>query len=305
MRKIRPALVAVAVTGLFMAACRFVPGLARMWQSAAALPFMVWLHEMTGRLPMPVIELAAPAVIILCVALPFTGRRGRRAAFALAALLLAGYGLMWYPAYFSAPAETLPAQTVRQVEALCLRLSDAIDTSPVRLLSVTEAAGMAPPVAGMPHARVKPARFPEWMAALRLAGVFVPWTGEVVVAPDAHPAFIPFTCVHELMHLRGVADEGAANIAAYRLCTAVDGAFADSARLWALRYALAALARADTHALHRAIARLRPGIAALLADSAGGLSPAPPPLSILLGIADRCSDYDALVSWLIAHPGAV
>ena len=302
-RKLRAALAFIALIGLFMAAWRFVPGLARAWHTAAALPLILRLHRLTAKLPYPAIELIAPVCATLIILLPLLGRRRRALAVALAFCLCAGYGLLWYPAYFTAPADAFPVPDARQIEALCERLSNVLTASPMRFPTASDAAATAPATAGMPEARVKPARFPEWMAALRLSGVFVPWTAEVVVAPDAHPAFIPFTCVHELMHLRGIADEGEANIAAYRRCTASGGAFADSARLWALRYALAALARTDDSAFHRAIARLRPDMAALLTASAGDLYTPPGPLAALLGIADACSDYDALIGWLIAHPG--
>ena len=95
------------------------------------------------------------------------------------------------------------------------------------------------------------------MDAARVSGLFVPLTGEALVDAGTPASLLPFTAVHELTHLAGIADEGAANIEAWRRCMAAGGAFADSARLWTLRYAMGMLARADAPAHLRMSAKMK------------------------------------------------
>jgi len=262
-----------------MAAFRLTPGLAALWQGWIALPALGLLHRLTRALPFPALEpLLALALAGLC---------HRRARALVLALIVGVYGLLWYPAYFAAPVSRVEASA--DAEPLCVRLVEALNASNLNFGAPFDDAGA---VAGIPGARVKPARYPEWMRALDIAGVFVPWTGEALVDADAPAGYLPFTCVHELTHLKGVADEGAANIAAYQACLRFGGMYADSARLWALRYALARLSPA---ARDRVARRMTPRLRGLAVCAAPR---APSPVARLLGIGDATRDYDAMVGWL-------
>ena len=94
-------------------------------------------------------------------------------------------------------------------------------------------------------ARPKAARFPAWLRRLKAAGMYVPFTGEALVDPTRSAAGLPFTAAHELAHMLGVGNEGAANIAAYAACVEYGEAAGYSARLWALKYAMGRLTDAD------------------------------------------------------------
>ena len=94
-------------------------------------------------------------------------------------------------------------------------------------------------------ARPKAARFPAWLRRLKAAGMYVPFTGEALVDPTRSAAGLPFTAAHELAHMMGVGNEGAANIAAYAACVDYGAAAGYSARLWALKYAMGRLTDAN------------------------------------------------------------
>ena len=270
--------------GLMMAAFRWIPGLAAGWAVLARR--LLWrLHLITGPLPFPALELAAVAALAWGLA----RRRLLRVAWMVAALC----ALLWYPAYWADPPAPTPVPEATALEALCDTLISELDASPLRFSSPFTEAGAA---AGLPGAVVKPARYPEWMRRLGATGLFSPWTGEALVDGGADPAYIPFTCVHELQHLRGIADEGAANLAAYRACLEYGGMFANSARIWALRAALTQLERSDPAAAQRLYNRMDAALARL-AD------PTPPrrpnPVAALLGLERMTTDYEAFVVELV------
>lgn len=278
-------LICVAILAPAMAILRFWPGLAGLWMESAALPLLNALHRLSAALPFPLLE---PLALLL---LPGLLRRRSRAL--ILAFMIGMYGLLWYPAYFAAPAPNCDAPA--DAEQLCLRLTDALNASALAFEPPFDAAGA---VAGLPWARVKPARYPEWMRRMDIEGLFSPWTGEALVDADAPPGSLPFTCVHELMHLKGIADEGQANIAAYRYCVDQGGMFADSARLWALRCTLGRLDEpARARVARRASRRLRPLL--MISEVRE-----PSPLSRLLGIGRQTADYDALLGWLALTPPA-
>lgn len=270
--------------GLMMAAFRWIPGLAAGWAVLARR--LLWrLHLITAPLPFPALELAALAALAWGLA----RRRLLRVVWMAAALC----ALLWYPAYWADPPAPTPVPEPEALEALCDTLIAALDASPLRFSSPFSDAGAA---AGLPGAVVKPVRYPEWMRRLGAAGLFSPWTGEALVDGGADPAYIPFTCVHELQHLRGIADEGAANLAAYRACLEYGGMFADSARIWALRAALSLLERSDPAAAQRLYNRMDAALARLAA-------PTPPrrpnPVAALLGLERMTTDYEAFVVELV------
>ena len=266
--------------GLWMAGCRWVPGLAALWRGGA-VRLLQGLHRMTAAAPFPVLEPLALGVI--CLGL---GRRGpRRLAWALAAVF-GMYAILWYPLYWAAPADMLPEPDPQRVEALCGELIDRLNGSALSF----------PP---LEDPGVKYARCPEWMAAMGISGLFSPWTGEVILDPRGADGLMYFTAVHEQTHLAGIADEGEANIAAWEVCMARGGAWADSARLWALRYALAMLGRTDEPAAHRVTGRMSPALAARFAELSSA-DTSPNPVARLLGIARQTTDYDDLVRWVIS-----
>ncbi|MBR1559074.1 MAG: DUF3810 family protein, partial [Clostridia bacterium] len=266
-----------------MAGARWVPGLAAAWQGRVATPLLMLLHRLTARAAFPILE--PLAVAGLCLGL----RRRRWLDVLLVTLGMAA--LLWYPAYWARPAENYPAPDAAALERLCVSLTHALDASPLRFNDPYDRAGT---VAGLPDAAVKPARYPEWMRVLGISGLFSPWTGEAVVDGTAD-ALLPFTCVHELQHLRGIADEGAANIAAYVACVEQGGMFADSARLWALRYALPMLRDRDPDAARRVLSRMDAALARLLvpAEASRGNM-----IARVLGLEARTTSYDQLVRWL-------
>ena len=265
-----------------MAGFRCLPGLAAAWQRAFALPLLQALHRVSAAIPFPVLEPLALLLGAFCL-----NRRLRAAALAF---VVGMYALAWYPGYFAAPVA--PYEAPGDLEELCEDLTDALNASALAFESPCESAGA---VAGMPWARAKPARYPEWMRGLGIGGLFAPWTGEALVDADAPPGYLPFTCVHELIHLQGVADEGAANIGAWRACMRRGGMYADSARLWALRYALA---RLDAPARGRALERMSDDLRSVMTF---GAPDRPSLCARLLGIAEPTRDYDALLGYIAAQ----
>ena len=192
----------------------------------------------------------------------------------LALWLAAGYALLWLPLGL-APRPALPEPDADALAALCGRLVDALNASDLAFPGPDEALARAPSVAGLPGGRVKAAPWPGWMRRLRVAGFAVPWTGEAVVDASAPPGLLPFTAVHELTHIAGIADEGAVNLESWRRCMAAGEGFADSARLWALRYAAGMLAAIDEPRCAAALARLN-GRAAETWHGLGGVIPPRP-----------------------------
>ena len=156
----------------------------------------------------------------------------------------------------------------------------------------------------LPAGAVKTARYPEWMTALGISGLYSPWTGEAIVSPLAAPAALTFTACHELMHLAGIADEGQANIAAWSACHRLGGETADSADLWALRYALATLMEADADAWRDCIRRMGTPLREVFGGMNGfsppsrRASPAMDAVLAIAGLTETAASYDALAAWL-------
>lgn len=261
-----------AALALAMAGFRWVPGLAGVWFGRVALPALSALHTLTLALPFPLLEPLALAVLCMGV-----GRHGMKRLL-WAVLVAAGmYALLWYPAYWVAPAPVYSVPNARPLEQLC-----------INLIEKTDIATEVPAIDG-----IKYARYPEWMRALGISGLFSPWTGEAIADGGAAKELLPFTAIHELCHLQGIADEGEANIAAYRECIVRGGAYAASARLWALRYALPMLSDADPGAYDRVVSRYGapPDVAAVNVH----------PLAKLLGISTQTGSYGNLIDWLCMH----
>ena len=267
------------------------PTLAARWRNGVSLPALEALHRWTARIPFPAAEPAALLLAAAAIAMPVAALIRRRPSLLLrvleGALLLGGLlALLWAPVCLAASEPRLSAPQAGELEALCRRLIADLNAAPKLPFPAEEILARAPDVAGPPGRVVKAARYPEWMRALRVSGMFVPLTGEAVVDVSAPAALLPFTAVHELMHLCGVADEGAANIAAWQRCMAAGGAFADSARLWALRYAMGMLKSADGGAERRARGMMSEALGTLYRASGGNIAPGRP------------GSYGTLVHWL-------
>lgn len=86
---------------------------------------------------------------------------------------------------------------------------------------------------------------------LGLTGIFVPFTGESSVNPDAYNASIPFTMCHELAHRLTVAPENEANFCAFLACQANENAaFQYSGWYSAFVYTYNALHKVDKNAAY-------------------------------------------------------
>lgn len=302
----------LAAPALFALLCRLSPRFAALALRRVTRPLLLALHRWTARVPFPVAESLAFALALLALeTLAASGVRAlRRRSPAPLARWLRGVGraalaafallaLTWLPA-LTQPVEQTPTPTVDQLEWLCGELIDALSDAQPTFPTPRESLRRAPEAAGLGGA-VKAARYPEWMRAAAVSGVFVPVTGEALADDGAPAALAPFTAVHELMHLRGIADEGAANIAAWERCMEAGGPFADSARLWALRYAMGLLMRADGEAWQRTRSRMPDALLQLYLQSGGeALASASP--SGLPRLSPARGDYAALVGWLVkAH----
>ncbi len=268
--------VGAAVTGLaglFTLGCVASADFARAALNGVSLPVARALHRLTAPVPFPVVEplalgLLAVAVHALLRALSSAAlRRSMKPLMRFVAGLLCGIilltstlALLWGPAS-ALPFEAPPPPEADRLEWLCGALIDALNASPLVFPDAGESLSLAPSVAGPSERAVKAVRWPEWMRLSHICGLFVPLTGEALVDAGAPAPLVPFTAVHELMHLAGVADEGAANIEAWRRCMASGGAFADSARLWALRYAMGMLASADASAHLRVRGKMKDPLA--------------------------------------------
>ncbi len=309
--KRRGAMAAVGLLAAYALACRVSARFARMALESLSLPTMRALHRLTSRVPFPVVEPLALTLATVC-GLSLLGGGARAVAsrspeplrrpltrLVRAALLLAGaLALLWSPARAISYDDVPPIPTARQLEWLCGDLIDALNASDLAALAPEAALAGAPEVAGMPGRVVKAARYPEWMRAAGISGLYVPLTGEALADAGAPAPLIPFTAVHELMHLCGVADEGAANIAAWEKCLSAGDAFADSARLWALRYAMGLLRRADAAAWRRAGAKMEGALARAFQICGGEATPVAVSSPGLRLLSLSCGDYAALVGYL-------
>lgn len=217
------------LTGLFMLALLFSPALAKLIGGAVSVPALRALAGLSGKIVYPALGLLLAFVIALACLF-----RPRVLSAALALLVL--FSVLWYPLCLTGPAqaETADADAVFR---LCAELVSELNQGGRQTISVQEALVLSRDVMRAPAA-AKAVRYPEWMRALRVAGMFIPFTGEALVDATRSPVAIPFTAAHELAHMLGIADEAEANFVAYENCVAYGGAFAYSARLWVLRYAL-------------------------------------------------------------------
>ena len=276
------------------------PGLARWVLESLSVPGMALLHRLTAPASFPVAEPLAMVLLLLAPAGLIHARTAgslaplKRLAAALLSLL-GVFMLLWTPA-LSVPVPDFPAPNAGQLCRVCARLVEQLNAS--HLAFPADALARAPLVAGEPARAVKAARLPGWMALARVWGIFIPLTGEAIVDPAEPAPLVPFTAVHELMHLSGIADEGAANVAAWERCMAAGGPFADSARLWALRYAMGQLHHADPAAWRKMRAKMEGATLRAFLDCGGEAELTPRRLFLARG------SYAALTGYLAGYAGA-
>ena len=239
------------------------------WRDWAVVPILNLLSGASARLSFSCAEWIMPALFCALFVL-----RKRRAARALLCLCLVPV-LLWCSLFFCA-AEAHVSPDAQMLESMCVALVDRLNARP---LAFSGSIG--------DDSRVKTANFPFWMRLMNISGIFIPITGEILISPDAAPAALPFTIVHEKMHLRGIADEGEANIAAFRECRAAGGEAADSADLWALGYGLRVLKREDASGCARIDARMQPHLRRAMRFFDVNAAP---------------SDYENLSFYLAANP---
>ena len=309
----------------FFLLIRLLPGFAVFWGKWLSLPLLELLKALGGCFPLVLLEYGMAAAGLFLLWSLFKRKLMRRLTGMVLSLAIA-YLSLWYPLYFAAQ----PAYSAGPVQlaALCQSLIDELNASEMDF----------PDIADLP---AKTARFPGWMEVLNISGFCSFFTGEAIVSPNLPLAALPFTAVHEQMHLQGIAGEGAANIAAWEACMELGGGYAASARLWALRYAMGELRKTDQGFKNaqqnpdRSMTKLRHppdqslilnqqtdrglynfcmqrmnSVTARAFRSAGGsYSPASPPAVLravcrLLGIERQVQDYEILAAYLAADlPG--
>ena len=302
---------AIGGLGLYALACLASRGFAAFALERLSRPAMAALHRLTAPMAFPLTEpltltLAVLAAASLLAAIVRTARRHdvaplRRWARGTAGTALALLGmlaLLWLPACGAGTEDLPPAPDAGRLSWLCGELIDALNDGLTAFPAPADSLKEAPSVAGLPGGAVKAVRYPEWMRGASISGLFVPLTGEALVDATAPAPLVPFTAVHELTHLRGVADEGAANVAAWEQCTRAGGAFRDSARLWALRYAMGMLREADADAWQAARAKMEGPLARVFHKIGGEITPSRRTLPGLPLFARARGDYAALVGYL-------
>lgn len=290
-----------------MALSRLSPGFADFLLQRCIAPVSGWASSLTGSVGFPLAELVLAAMCALVIG-QIVFRRGRGLALLLAVLLF-WYAVSWYPLYFAPAAYPYPVEAAASPESLrslCGELAESIHAfgeaevpEDARTIAWEAVSSLDLPI--HTTASYKAARYPEWLRAAGLAGIYVPWTFEAVV--DFSGVDMLFTACHELVHLFGVADEGQANIAAWQACMRAGGAFAYSANLWAMRYALPALREMDTQAWNACVLSLSDTARAHL-RRIGAFSAKEDRDDVrqtffsLNGISDAVGDYDRLIDWL-------
>lgn len=279
---------AAGLLGLFLTV-RLVPAFSVFWANWVSMPALKGMAFIGSRFPFALLEWGFGAAGLLLIAAILCRRLWKT----LAKLLMCTLALslaVWYPLYFlPRPAYHAGPQ---QVSALCEALIDELNAS---------IAEFQPPGA-LP---AKFVRFPEWMNALEITGLCSFLTGEALISPELETISRPFVAVHERMHLNGYADEGAANIAAWEECISRGGAYAASARVWALRYGMGLLRRTDPALYERNLLRMNHAALQAYRAAGGAWSPAPPPVFLqrlyaALGIETTLRDYEILASYLAA-----
>lgn len=234
-------------------------GSAAAWFSRnISLPLSSVIARATSITDWPVGEVllifAVPAVIALIGWAAIRRRAPREVAFALSLVFLM-YAVLWVPQCFAPAKETENYETWRLVnltEVLATRAEElrgdayaAPDASKAEILAAARDAVAALEISERPMYAPKLSRFPKVLQALKIGGLYAPWTGEAIISPKEPLFTLPFLATHELAHAAGIAREDEANFAAYRACMTGDARFQYAGTIYALRYAMDALRAVD------------------------------------------------------------
>lgn len=223
------------------------------WAEHISKPALRILNAVGDALPFSLSEWGLLALLVWILLRP---RRTRHLLALLLSMLLM-YALVWAPLYAQAVPDCAASET--QIRVSCAAL--------IEILNASE-----PDFSRLPDdLPAKVCAFPFWMRRLNLSGFYSFFTGEALISPDVPACAAPFTAVHEAMHSRGIADEGACNIAAYEDCISRGGTYADSARLWALRYSMGAVKKTDYDTYYRLLCRMDPRTYALFREIGGAV----------------------------------
>lgn len=309
-------LLPAAVGAGFMLLCRTLPGFAAHWVRLILRPFGLLLSHFSSTVPFPVAELiAAPAValvvsgLFICIRRPALLKQYSVRITGIITAFFCIFLFFWFPAYPASPSEVQTA-SAEDLNALCFTLIQRLNAADLRFSGYDSALAEArAAVAGftgtnIPENAVKVARYPEWMDALGVSGLYAFWTGEAIVHPRLVPAARIFTAAHELMHGQGIADEGRTNILAYEACRARGGEAAASADLWALKYAMRRLRTHSEDLWRERTVQMDYALVEVFASINGFTSEADASpgwlrrLSGLAGTVRPLSDYDALADHL-------
>lgn len=317
------------VCACFMLACALCPSVAEFWHRNVMGRMANALSRVSTRLSFPLMEvLAIGGAFWVALGLIWALMRRHRwrnlknwlgNTAILGMILILGYALLWYPAYFAPGAwPYVIAEEVSQEEivGLCRALIGELnDSAPEedRLHALMETAwsGIAAleELPGGGNVPAKAARYPEWMRLAKISGIYIPHTAEALVNPKMEPVAAAFTICHELSHRAGIADEGQANVAAYRACMKLGGTFAYSARLWALKYAMAELHSRDEASWWQTLDQMRDGVRVQFAVAVGGYaSPEQQDgwlekMAGMLGIQRAVDSYSQLTNYLASGGG--
>lgn len=254
----------------------FLPA-AELVASALAGAVAVWLGSALCRS----VRARSPIPIVRCMA-----------GLGCAALLMAvGMLLIWPAPLDGSPrvrAAYSRAYDIDELERLIMALNDelAVSSSQVdlsgpvmRLRDREELPGRVAAAyrrAGLESAALcRAPRHAQWMARLRIAGIFVPFTGELLINPLDMDSALPFTMLHETAHSLGALREDEANLTALLVgLRSGDPELQWTGALTALRYALDVLRTLDKARFDGLCARLEP--AALRELHAQGAFTRPP-----------------------------
>lgn len=277
---------AAGIIGLFLA-IRLFPAAAIFWAEWISLPLLGGLRLIGSSFPFAILEWLPGLLLGLGL---FRKRFLKMLCCMMLALLLGWLGI-WYPLYFL-PQTAHPAGNA-QVSRLCEDLIDELNAHE----------------SDFPVPDDLPAKFisfPEWMDALNISGICSFLTGEALVTPKLDEISLPFVAVHEDMHLRGHAGEGAANIAAWKECISRGGSYGLSARIWALRYGMGILRRNAPVLYETNLLRMNHATLQAYRRAGGAYTPGPQPVFLrrlhgFLGIAKPVQDYENLALYLAAE----
>lgn len=280
----------IAAALMLLLAARLLPGFAKAWAAAISTPLMRIFARMADAVPLVLMECCAiGAAVYLGVGLlrrSFAQRIAR-----LFSLMVCALFMLWYPLYFT---DTLRSHaSADQIAQLCEQLIDQLNASKLDFDV-------------LPALPAKYVRFPQWMRRMNISGFCAFWTGEALISPDLDQASKPFVAMHERMHIEGHADEGAANIAAWDECMARGGVYADSARIWALRYAMGALRRMHPNTYEANLHRMNNRSLQFYLEAGGAYTPSDvsgfgAALLQALGIHEGIQNYEILALHLAAN----